>query len=162
MIGIDASGKRHSLCACVPPQEVGSEVEGGSRKGASVSIGMGEAPCPNRRSGFVNLISPCGGYAFVLVGGPTVGLRRKGPESGLQMPVHEGPPASGRGVSPRPLFSFGRTPRTFRELVGRGICPGCGGDVVGDGYQIPLHCENLECPCDREADAPALVCGGGA
>ena len=38
-------------------------------------------------------------------------------------------------------------------------CPDCGGHWVGDGFTIPIHCENAELPLDREADAPPLRCG---
>lgn len=37
-------------------------------------------------------------------------------------------------------------------------CIICGGDIVGDGYTIPRHCESVECPCDLEADAPPFTC----
>jgi len=36
-------------------------------------------------------------------------------------------------------------------------CPNCGGTIVGDGYTLPRHCENIE-PMDLEADAPVLYC----
>jgi len=37
-------------------------------------------------------------------------------------------------------------------------CPVCGGSVVGDGFVMPLHCEFIDPPPDREADAPLLTC----
>jgi len=30
--------------------------------------------------------------------------------------------------------------------------------MIGDGHTMPLHCENVDAPADREADAPALYC----
>ena len=38
------------------------------------------------------------------------------------------------------------------------VCPVCGGTIVGDGNTIALHCENVDLPLDREADAPVLFC----
>ena len=43
-------------------------------------------------------------------------------------------------------------------VVSPGQCPRCGGSLVGDGYLMPRHCEFVECPGDREADAPVLYC----
>jgi hypothetical protein len=37
-------------------------------------------------------------------------------------------------------------------------CRKCGGSIVGDGVTMALHCENVECAADREADAPVLLC----
>ena len=37
-------------------------------------------------------------------------------------------------------------------------CPICGGTIVGDGYTLPFHCENVDLPEDRECDAPILLC----
>jgi hypothetical protein len=37
-------------------------------------------------------------------------------------------------------------------------CPHCGGQWIGDGYTTPVHCENADCPQDREADANPLPC----
>jgi len=37
-------------------------------------------------------------------------------------------------------------------------CKVCGGHMVGDGYTSPRHCENVDCPEDRECDAPPLHC----
>lgn len=37
-------------------------------------------------------------------------------------------------------------------------CPNCGGDWIGDGFTTPIHCERIECPQDREADANPLPC----
>ena len=42
-----------------------------------------------------------------------------------------------------------------RELL---VCSVCGGSIIGDGYTQPMHCENVDCPPDREADAPVLEC----
>lgn len=39
-------------------------------------------------------------------------------------------------------------------------CPKCGGNMVGDGYTIARHCENVDLPMDREPDAPLLFCSG--
>jgi len=30
--------------------------------------------------------------------------------------------------------------------------------MIGDGHTMPLHCEAVDVPADREADAPALYC----
>jgi hypothetical protein len=37
-------------------------------------------------------------------------------------------------------------------------CPGCGGDIVGDGVTLAYHCENVDLPNYREADAAPLYC----
>lgn len=37
-------------------------------------------------------------------------------------------------------------------------CPVCGGRWEGDGFTTPIHCENIECPQDREPDADPLPC----
>lgn len=37
-------------------------------------------------------------------------------------------------------------------------CPVCGGDMVGDGYTIGYHCENVDCPLDIEPDADPIYC----
>jgi len=37
-------------------------------------------------------------------------------------------------------------------------CPVCGGSIIGDGYTIARHCENVDLPLDREVDAPILLC----
>lgn len=37
-------------------------------------------------------------------------------------------------------------------------CKNCGGLMIGDGHTLPLHCEAVDVPADREADAPALYC----
>tara|TARA_R110000765_G_scaffold7963_2_gene25960 strand:- start:2989 stop:3228 length:240 start_codon:yes stop_codon:yes gene_type:complete len=37
-------------------------------------------------------------------------------------------------------------------------CNNCGGDMVGDGYTMSLHCEFTDLPLDREADAEPLYC----
>ena len=37
-------------------------------------------------------------------------------------------------------------------------CPNCGGRMIGDGYTMPIHCENVELPADRECDAAPLFC----
>jgi hypothetical protein len=38
-------------------------------------------------------------------------------------------------------------------------CPDCGGTIVGDGYTMARHCEYVDLPDGREADAPLLTCG---
>jgi len=40
-------------------------------------------------------------------------------------------------------------------------CPICGGDIIGDGYTMVLHCENAELPLDVEPDANPIFCEGG-
>ena len=30
--------------------------------------------------------------------------------------------------------------------------------MIEDGFTSPVHCENVDAPADREADAPALYC----
>ena len=40
-------------------------------------------------------------------------------------------------------------------------CKDCGGTMIGDGVTTPLHCEFVDTPADREADAPPLFCGLG-
>ena len=37
-------------------------------------------------------------------------------------------------------------------------CPKCGGTMVGDGYTMVSHCENVDVPQGVEADAPAIYC----
>jgi len=37
-------------------------------------------------------------------------------------------------------------------------CPVCGGHLVGDGYTIPSHCENVDCPMDVEPDSGPYYC----
>ena len=37
-------------------------------------------------------------------------------------------------------------------------CPYCGGDIIGDGYTIVLHCENVDVPLDIEPDADIIYC----
>jgi len=37
-------------------------------------------------------------------------------------------------------------------------CPVCGGSIVGDEYNIPAHCENVEVPMDAEADSGPYYC----
>ena len=37
-------------------------------------------------------------------------------------------------------------------------CRVCGGTLVGDGYMMARHCENVDLPADRECDAPVLEC----
>ena len=38
-------------------------------------------------------------------------------------------------------------------------CPDCGGKWEGNGYSTPIHCEEIECPQDREPDSDPLPCG---
>ena len=37
-------------------------------------------------------------------------------------------------------------------------CPNCGGNIIGDGYNSPRCCENVDVPLDRECDAHILYC----
>lgn len=37
------------------------------------------------------------------------------------------------------------------------ICKTCGGNMVGDGYTVALHCENVD-PTGYEPDCDALHC----
>lgn len=39
-----------------------------------------------------------------------------------------------------------------------GKCPVCGGDLVGDGYTVVIHCENVDLPLDVEPDADPIYC----
>lgn len=37
-------------------------------------------------------------------------------------------------------------------------CPNCGGEMIGDGYTIVRHCENVDIPLDIEPDADPIFC----
>lgn len=37
-------------------------------------------------------------------------------------------------------------------------CPVCGGTIVGDGYTIARHCENVDLPLDVEPDVDVIYC----
>ena len=37
-------------------------------------------------------------------------------------------------------------------------CPVCGGNLIGDGYTTPIHCENVDLPLDVEADSGPHYC----
>ena len=37
-------------------------------------------------------------------------------------------------------------------------CTKCGGDIIGDGYTVPFHCEMLEMP-NVEPDSSVVYCG---
>ena len=37
-------------------------------------------------------------------------------------------------------------------------CPVCGGLMIGDGYTIVYHCENVDLPLDIEPDAGPIYC----
>jgi hypothetical protein len=38
-------------------------------------------------------------------------------------------------------------------------CPFCGGDLIGDGYTVVLHCENVDISdCCAEPDAGPIYC----
>ena len=37
-------------------------------------------------------------------------------------------------------------------------CPNCGGDILGDGYTLPRHCEFVMSSIDREPDSPVELC----
>ena len=47
---------------------------------------------------------------------------------------------------------------SFHNDPDLGVCPECGSSIVGDGVTVPRHCECIEVPMDREADAPLLTC----
>lgn len=38
------------------------------------------------------------------------------------------------------------------------VCPVCGGKIIGDGYTIVFHCENIDYPMDIEPDADPIYC----
>jgi len=37
-------------------------------------------------------------------------------------------------------------------------CPACGGDLIGDGHTMVVHCENADLPLDIEPDADPIFC----
>ena len=37
-------------------------------------------------------------------------------------------------------------------------CPKCGGEMVGDGYTAPYHCEFTTVPDGTECDADPIYC----
>ena len=37
-------------------------------------------------------------------------------------------------------------------------CPNCGGDILGDGYTLPRHCEFVMSSIDREPDSHVELC----
>ena len=37
-------------------------------------------------------------------------------------------------------------------------CENCGGDMIGDGYMLVYHCENVEDISDLEPDAGPIYC----
>lgn len=37
-------------------------------------------------------------------------------------------------------------------------CTNCGGEMIGDGYTMVLHCENVDMPIDVEPDADPIYC----
>ena len=37
-------------------------------------------------------------------------------------------------------------------------CPICGGMLIGDGYDIPIHCENVDIGFDVKADSGPYYC----
>jgi len=39
-----------------------------------------------------------------------------------------------------------------------GCCSICGGRIIGDGYTLPRHCENVELPLDVEMDCNVILC----
>jgi hypothetical protein len=40
-------------------------------------------------------------------------------------------------------------------------CPNCGGTIIGDGYTIIRHCENIiDLPIDVEPDSGPMYCDG--
>lgn len=44
-------------------------------------------------------------------------------------------------------------------MSGEHRCRDCGGTMTGDGYTLPLVCENHQGADDREPDAAPLYCG---
>lgn len=38
------------------------------------------------------------------------------------------------------------------------VCPVCGGSIIGDGYTMTFHCENVDLPSDIEPDADVVYC----
>ena len=38
------------------------------------------------------------------------------------------------------------------------VCPVCGGSIIGDGFQIPFHCENVYISLDVEPDVDIITC----
>ena len=56
-------------------------------------------------------------------------------------------------------------PRIYRqgdcigsECLMNNYCPVCGGLMIGDGYTIVYHCENVDLPLDIEPDAGPIFC----
>ena len=37
-------------------------------------------------------------------------------------------------------------------------CPVCGGDLIGDGYTMVYHCENVDVPLGVEPDDDPIFC----
>ena len=37
-------------------------------------------------------------------------------------------------------------------------CPICGGRMLGDGYSVVSHCENVDLPMDVEPDSDPIFC----
>jgi hypothetical protein len=44
-----------------------------------------------------------------------------------------------------------------KEACGFG-CPNCGGNLIGDGFTMVLHCENADLPVGIEPDANVIYC----
>jgi len=41
------------------------------------------------------------------------------------------------------------------------VCPVCGGSIIGDGYTMVMHCENVDVSGDcYEPDAGPIYCKG--
>lgn len=38
------------------------------------------------------------------------------------------------------------------------LCLNCGGEMIGDGCTVAIHCEYVDLPLDRECDAEPLYC----
>lgn len=44
------------------------------------------------------------------------------------------------------------------SIYANGTCSNCGGEILGDGYTVVLHCENAEIPDCTEPDANTVLC----
>lgn len=47
-------------------------------------------------------------------------------------------------------------PNNLKEI--KVNCPICGGSMIGDGYTLPIHCENVDIPTDIEPDCKPIYC----
>lgn len=49
-------------------------------------------------------------------------------------------------------------PTVISQKIMNDQCPVCGGEMIGDGYTVVVHCENVHNPMGIEPDAEPIYC----